>query len=109
MLHCTIKIFIQLLASDQRCLVLVVVGRFTMCLLIAEDTATKSATAVVLLVTRHRVTATGRVELLTELADRVFLDTVRPTLAIGRPITSTSFTTSLFIAGVMAVLLSLTS
>ena len=74
-------------------LVLVIVGRFPMCLLVAEDTATKSATAVGLLVTRHRITATGRVEFLTELADGVFLDTVRPTLAIGRPITSASFTT----------------
>ena len=87
------KTIIQLLAYGQLGLILIIVSGFTVCLLVTEDTATKSATAVVLLVARHRITATGRIEFLAELADWVFPDTVRSIFAIGRTATTASFAT----------------
>ena len=66
-----------------------------MCFLVTEYTTTKSAIAVVLLVARHRVAATGRVEFFAEVASWVLPDTVRPIPAIGRSVASTSFPTVL--------------
>ena len=84
-------------------------GIFTMCLLVAEDTTKKSATAVVPLVTWHSIATTGRVELLAELANWVFFDIVRPVSATGCSVAAATSATFPPAIGVITILLVFTS
>ena len=75
-----------------------------MSLLVTEDATPKPATTVMPLVAWQSVAATRGIKISTKLTGCIVPDTVGPTLATGRLVASTSFTTVLLVVRAMSTL-----